>query len=99
MKIKIVVERGDRKTEIPLTREECSAMYSAGFIIEDGWEDLEDNGIDKPFASLHAKFLHLVQDVIHGGRGHRWDANFKKTRPVKDVWLVKKPRWVKRNGI
>ena len=103
MKIKILVEDKKKgKIEIPLNIEEIRAMYDLGFMLDDIYETLKLNKIDKSVFSLHRKFEFLLNDVIHDGKTYSIvDARKgekKKSKMVlnKRKWfLVKKPKWRK----
>lgn len=95
MKIAIVVtDKKKGKVEIPITKNECSAMYSLGFMVDEMYDTLKLNNMNKDVASLHSKFLHLVQDIIHDGK--TWTLDDKGESIPSDKWyIVKKPRWKK----
>ena len=99
MIIKIIVKNKKKGIiEIPLTKKEISAMFQAGFMADEMFETLKLNNVDVPFFSLHRKFLHLLNDVIDGGKTYSTDKKthkFKLNR--KRYYIVKKPKWKKEN--
>ncbi len=99
MKIKICVEKGNRKAEVPLTEDEVRSLYDAHHIFGDCMRCvklLKLNGIQ--FEKNYTKLRHLVHDIIDEGRMYKLERDGKKfiTKLLpKPRYLVKKPRWQK----
>ena len=97
MKIKLIVEKGNRYCEIPFTRKELDdLMDMAWYLIDE--PDMKINGID--VGKLAFKLTRIVNDVIDDGATTEVIAKKVKGKTKikfvksKERWYIyKKPKW------
>jgi hypothetical protein len=100
MKIKICVEKGNRKAEVPLTEEEVRSLYKWYHVCADCEQCVDTLELNKiKIAKSYTKLRHVVHDIIDEGKvytlitkGKKWST---KLSP-KPHYLVKKPKWQKK---
>ena len=92
MRAKIRITKGKKYVDVPLKIEELETAYKVMLLAlaeEDFAAILEDNDMMEDLQSLQNKLVHVVSDILNGGR--MYDGEAKKYH--KNVYLIKKPKW------
>ena len=97
VKIKLVVEKGDKFVEVPFTKKELDDLMDVCWYCVDE-PDMKANGID--IGKLTIKLTHIVNDIIYDGTLYE----LKETKSgkiisvkSKEKYFFKKPKWKVKN--
>lgn len=92
-KMMLVIEREDgKKITRQITEKQASALFDLQFMLNDIWETIKINKIEKDIGDFFRSINYIYHDAFHEGKVYKYeDGKFKEER--KRWYMITRPKW------